>query len=65
MHMCVPHDPHDRPLGLASPYLSTHTHTQYPVYIVTVAYSGVCGQHDAVRLLTEAICSADMLGEDL
>lgn len=53
----MPHDPHDRPVGLprlSLPLLNTHsahTHTLHPVYGVIRAYSGMCGQHNAVRRL--------------
>lgn len=60
----APHDPHDRPVGLASAYLSLpllsiNTRTVSCVRCDHSLYRGVCGQHNAVRLL-RPIRSADM-----
>lgn len=50
--VCAPHDPHDRPVGLASPYCSLlNTRTVSCVVITAYSVECVCGQHNAVRLL--------------
>lgn len=68
--MRAPHDPHDRPVGLASALLvpcspqHKHTHSILCALWLQLIHAGVCGQHNAVRLL-RPICSADMWDKDL